>query len=146
MCSSVPQQIGTFVTCTATVTDDDPLGAPLNPTGTVSFTKDASPAGSCALAAVPMTTNQSRCSLTTLTSTTPGVFVIVATYGGSDVHLVSANADKVVVIFYDPSAGFVTGGGYVPHQPWWTTPPTPGTAKDNGERVCRQIQEGCKCA
>jgi len=78
-----------------------------------------------------MTSNQSRCSLGTFTSATPGVFVIVATYGGSDVHLGSANTDKVVIIVYDPNAGFVTGGGYVPHQAWWTTPPTPGTAKDN---------------
>ena len=131
VCTAVPQQINTFITCTATVTDDDPAGAPLNPAGTVSFTKDGAPAGSCTLAAVPMTSNQSKCSVTTITSATPGVFVIVGTYGGSDVHLGSFNADKVVIIFYDPNAGFVTGGGYVAHQPWWTTPPTPGTAKDN---------------
>jgi hypothetical protein len=130
-CDTVPMQVNTPMTCTATVTDDDPNGAPINPLGTVSFTQDAAFAGSCSLTAVPMTSNQSKCSVSTFTSATPGVFVIVGTYGGSDVHLGSFNSDKVVIVFYDPNAGFVTGGGYVLHQPIWTTPPTPGTGKDN---------------
>ena len=36
-----------------------------------------------------------------------------------------------MVVIYDPSAGFVTGGGYVTHQATWTTPPTPAGGKDN---------------
>jgi uncharacterized repeat protein (TIGR01451 family) len=133
-CDSTPAQTGQPLSCTATVRDDDSHGTPTNPMGTVTFTLDgASFAGnSCSLQPTSPTNNFSSCKLT-FTSATPGVFVVIATYQGSDTHLGSSSptTDNVLVVFFDASAGFVTGGGYVGHQAGWTTPPTPGTAKDN---------------
>ena len=108
-CSPLPAQINTTVTCIATVIDDDAAGTKLNPTGQVTFMKDTLAGGSCMLTPVPATTDRSSCSVT-YTSTTPQVFVIIATYQGSPQHS-GSTSDRVLIVFYDPSGGFLTGGG-----------------------------------
>jgi hypothetical protein len=128
-CAPIPAQINTTVTCTATVTDTDPAGTKLNPQGTVTFTKDGSPGGSCTLSNVPATTDKSSCSVS-YTTPTAQVFVINATYNGSPQHASSLATSTVLVVFYDPAGGFVTGGGYIVHTSSMY-PPEGAGSKDN---------------
>ena len=56
---------------------------------------------------------------------------MVANYEGSTVHKPSSS-EALPVVFYDPSGGFVTGGGYINHQDGTTNPALPGVVgKDN---------------
>ena len=116
-CTPVLAVINTTISCSATVIDTDPAGTKLNPMGTVNFTKDGSPGGSCMLAASPTYTDRSSCSVpVTFTSSTPTVFIIVANYVGNSVHKPSSS-EPLPIVFYDPNGGFVTGGGYILHSP-----------------------------
>ena len=45
-------------------------------------------------------------------------------------HL-SSIAATVIIVFYDPNGGFVTGGGYITHNPASTVPPIATAGKDN---------------
>jgi len=112
-CVPLVNSINTTSTCTATVVDIEAAGSKLAPAGTVTFTKDGLPAGSCGLVASASKLDTSACSVT-LTSTSAAVYVMVASYSGSTVHLASTSS-TLPVVFYDPSAGFVTGGGYINH-------------------------------
>ena len=114
-CTPIPAAVNTTVTCTALVTDTDTAGFESSPEGTVTFTGTAS---TCELVPVPSTTHQSKCSVT-FNSPTPDVIGVIAMYQGSELHLQS-QSDRVPIVFYDPSAGFVTGGGYILHQPTMT--------------------------
>jgi hypothetical protein len=126
----VPITTGT-VTCTAVVSDAGPASSATAPTGFVTFSRDgvlSIPPTQCTLTTGPGST--SSCSVT-LTSGTAKVEVIGATYSGSNVHASSSATTPAIIVFYDPNGGFVTGGGYVTHNPAWTVPQylTPG--KDN---------------
>jgi Big-like domain-containing protein len=116
--SCVPpvQQVGQNITCTATVSDTDPNGSKSDPTGTVTFARNGSAAGSCTLVSDgnPITFTSS-CSVT-YSSTVATVDDIVATYGGSTVHA-GSTSDTVFIVFYDANAGFVTGGGWIMSPP-----------------------------
>jgi hypothetical protein len=113
------QQVGQYVTCTATVKDVDTNGAKSPPQGMVTFSKALgdsgtfSPNATCTLNASVVAGDTNTCSVQ-YTSATPTVDVLSATYNGSDVHKTSmtdANA-PLFVPFYDPAGGFVTGGGW----------------------------------
>jgi hypothetical protein len=125
---SVVVQIGISMTCTATVIDTDPAGVPLAPTGTVTFTRDGILPLTCELGAPG--TDRSSCSVS-FTSVAAQVWVLSASYGGSNKHMPSAS-EAFPIVFYDPTGGFVTGGGYVNHQVGTTNPAAPGVVgKDN---------------
>ncbi|HEX2754371.1 MAG TPA: hypothetical protein VHM48_02850, partial [Candidatus Limnocylindrales bacterium] len=116
---------------TATVVDTDTAGTKLPPTGTVTFTRDGGLPVTCPTL-TSTGTDRSACSVT-WTSATPQVWVVVAKYNGSDVH-VTSTSEAQIVVFYDPSGGFVTGGGYIKHEDpiGAANPNTPGVAgKDN---------------
>ena len=49
----------------------------------------------------------------TYKSATPTVDAIKATYNGSNVHMTSSTAAVTLVVFYDASGSFVTGGGTI---------------------------------
>jgi hypothetical protein len=105
------------VTCTVTVTDIDTHGPQSGPTGTVMFSKNAgadgtfSNSGICTLG--PPAGNKASCSIT-YTSPDVGVDAISATYNGSNVHASSpSGTTSGLAVTYDPSAGFVTGGGTI---------------------------------
>jgi len=114
-CAPVPQQINVTVTCTVVVTDTD-TGSKSDPLGVVTFTSD-NPSGifaptSCTLVSDgnPLTFTSSC--VVTYKTPNPNVDLLIANYQGSTLHLPSSS-DKVMTVFYDPSAGFVTGGGYI---------------------------------
>lgn len=77
---------------------------------------------------------------TTVSSTSSGSFTILHTYGAAGVYLVSGTLDKSdcqdptfeyrYVVVYDPSAGFVTGSGWInsPAGAYVATPTLTGTA------------------
>ena len=109
-CSPMVQPINQSITCTATVTDTQVVGTASFPTGTVNFTRNGSAAGSCSLAMTNPTT--SACSVASYGSAISTVDSIAASYAGSTVHLVSPSA-VVLIVFYDASNGFVTGGGWI---------------------------------
>jgi hypothetical protein len=118
-CAPVPQQINQSITCTATVTDAETVGAKTSPQGTVTFANvlpgdnGTFTSATCTLAAVATPAGTSSCQVT-YKSTTPTVDSITATYSGSDVHLASdSKATPVLAVFYDPSGSFVTGGGTI---------------------------------
>ena len=68
------------------------------------------------------------------TFTTPGVYLIKLTVtdddNGAGVATTVAGQPAMIII-YDPSGGFVTGGGYINHNPATMTPPGSGVGKDN---------------
>ncbi|HYI67214.1 MAG TPA: hypothetical protein VEW95_09840, partial [Candidatus Limnocylindrales bacterium] len=113
-CTPLVVQIGQTITCKATVTDVEPAGTKTNPQGTVTFSPPGTTA-SCTLASDPSYTDRSSCSITYV-SATADVIGVVATYGGSNVHKPSTS-DRLPIVFYDPSGGFVTGGGYIMQSP-----------------------------
>ena len=85
-------------------------------------------------AATVTESNGSGTASTTYTFTTPGVYNVTLYVRDDDGGVGSAstvNGLNAMVVIYDPSAGFVTGGGYVAHQPSWTTPPISTAGKDN---------------
>ncbi len=43
----------------------------------------------------------------------------------------TVNGFNAMIVVYDPNAGFVTGGGYINHDPATMTPAGTGTGKDN---------------
>jgi hypothetical protein len=94
----------------------------------VSWTRDGvSQPPYCTLS--PTGTDTSTCTKT-FTATSATVYIIIATYSGSPQHA-SSVSESVLIVFYDPNAGFVTGGGYVNHNPATMIPPGTGTGKDN---------------
>jgi hypothetical protein len=103
-------QIGSPINCTAVVTDVAGSGATA-PLGTVNFTKDGAAGGSCQLLATNSTTSQ--CSVTFTSPSAAQVWVIVATYAGDDDVHAGSSSDRVPIVFYDASGGFVTGGGWI---------------------------------
>ncbi len=112
-CSPVVQAVGSNIICTATVTDTESIGTKSAPSGTVTFTRNGSPEGSCPL--VGVNAMSSSCSVT-YTSSFATVDSIVATYGGSDVHA-GSTSEPVFIVFYDANGGFVTGGGWIMSPP-----------------------------
>jgi hypothetical protein len=66
--------------------------------------------GPCALVAVGPSSSQ--CSAT-FTSSAPSVEIVSANYVGSSIHLSSTSTVSAFAVFYDPTAGFVTGGGWI---------------------------------
>jgi large repetitive protein len=127
-CAPVVGQINASTTCTATVTDVDPAGGKLPPSGSVTFTSDGSgtftpPNATCTLTTA--SSSSSTCNVT-YKATSADVANINASYGGSAVHLPSgtsaATGTQFIVVFYDPSGGFVTGGGWI-LEPAYAGPP-----------------------
>jgi uncharacterized repeat protein (TIGR01451 family) len=120
-CTPMVQQVNQNMTCTATVTDVEPNGTKTPPDGLVTFSNAPGDLGTfpsgntCTLMPNTSTpaTNDSVCSVPYM-STTPTVDALTAAYGGSDVHLPSNSATApLLVVFFDPSGGFVTGGGWI---------------------------------
>jgi uncharacterized repeat protein (TIGR01451 family) len=115
-CNPVVVPIGTSMTCTATVTDTQASGTKTSPLGTVSFNTDAPLTGtftpaSCTLVAGP--SPSSSCSVT-YKSTIANVDNLNATYTPNDnVHSGSFTTTSTIVVTYDVTGGFVTGGGYI---------------------------------
>ncbi|MBI3747023.1 MAG: hypothetical protein HY264_10985, partial [Chloroflexi bacterium] len=116
-CSPVVVSVGTAITCTATVADVEANGTKTSPLGTVTFNTD-NPSGvftpssrTCNL--VPAAIPTSTCSVT-YKSSIANVDNITATYTPTDnVHSGSSTTIATIVVTYDPSGGFVTGGGYI---------------------------------
>jgi hypothetical protein len=105
------------VTCTVTVTDVETNGTKSSPSGAVTFSTNAgangtfSNGGSCTL---PTSSGDKASCNISYTSPDVGVDAISATYNGSNVHAVSpSGASSGLAVTYDPSAGFVTGGGTI---------------------------------
>jgi uncharacterized repeat protein (TIGR01451 family) len=122
-CTPMAQQVNQNMTCTATVTDVETNGTKTPPDGVVTFSNAPGDLGTfpggnmCTLAPNTSTpaTDDSVCSVQ-YTSATPTVDALTAEYGGSDVHLPSnsaASMPPLLVVFFDPSGGFVTGGGWI---------------------------------
>ena len=115
-CSPVVVPIGTSMTCTTTVTDTQAQGTKTSPLGTVSFGTDNPTYGmftptSCNLVAGPSPT--SSCSVS-YQSTVANVDNLTALYTPNDnVHSGSSTTSFTIVVTYDPTGGFVTGGGYI---------------------------------
>jgi hypothetical protein len=105
-----PVQVNAQMTCMVIVTDTGPATTVQSPQGQVSFTTAAGAVGSCTLAATGPASSQCSASFT---ASTPSVHSVTANYQGSSVHLPSASAVSAFAVFYDPSAGFVTGGGWI---------------------------------
>jgi len=104
------------MSCTVTVTDTEPLGTKTSPLGTVTFATD-NPSGTFTPATcnlVASTSTSSTC-VVAYKSTIANVDNLIATYVPNDnVHSGSSNsATPTIVVTYDPSGGFVTGGGYI---------------------------------
>ncbi|MBI2764005.1 MAG: Ig-like domain repeat protein, partial [Chloroflexi bacterium] len=120
VCDPMAQKVGLNVLCTATVTDIETNGPKSPPQGIVTFSKAAADLGSfvgsatCQLSPTVTTGTTNNCSVQ-YTSLTPTVDAISASYAGNTTHLSSANPATlaVLVAFYDPSGGFVTGGGWI---------------------------------
>ena len=119
-CSPNPAAINSNVTCTAVVTDTQMPGTQTPPQGTVLFANVAGDSGvftgnPCTLSPNTATaaTNDSSCTVT-YKSTTPTVDSVTASYSPTDdVHMPSNSGAPVLVVFYDASGSFVTGGGTV---------------------------------
>jgi hypothetical protein len=114
VCSPMSVQLGSPTTCTATVKDIELVGAPSDPAGNVTFTSSGlGTFASTTCTLVPdgnASTFTSHCSVTYTPSTT-GTPTITAQYEGSDVH--APSADLVILSVFDPTGGFVTGGGWI---------------------------------
>ncbi|MEX1079579.1 MAG: hypothetical protein WED09_10770, partial [Homoserinimonas sp.] len=115
-CVPMVSPINQPITCTAVVEDVDPAGTKIDPTGTVTFTSEGGtfvPAsGTCILVSDGNAlTYTSKCSVT-YTRSVAAVDTMEATYSGSTVHA-GSTSPEILVVFYDPSAGFVTGGGWI---------------------------------
>jgi len=97
---SVPVNQGSTVTVTVT---DTGAGAPSNPLGTVSFGSSAggdafTPAPTCSLVAVAMSSTQSSCSATVLPVAPAGPHTISATYTPTDnIHATSNSTGALAV-------------------------------------------------
>jgi len=120
-CTPIPAPINSNVTCTAVVTDTQTPGAQTPPLGTVLFqnagTGDSGvfTGNPCTLAPYTTTaaTNDSFCTVT-YKSATPTVDSITAAYTPTDdVHLGSQTAAPLLLVFFDASGSFVTGGGTI---------------------------------
>jgi len=120
-CSPIPAPINSNVTCIAIVTDTQTPGTQTPPQGTVLFTHVLGDSGvftgnPCTLAPYTTTaaTNDSFCTVT-YKSATPTVDSITAAYIPSDdVHNASDTIlSPLLVVFYDASGSFVTGGGTI---------------------------------
>jgi hypothetical protein len=121
-CGPIPAPINTSVTCTATVMDVEMNGTKTPPQGTVTFSHlvgvdngSFTPAsGVCTLLTTTTTGATNTCTVT-YTSATPTVDSLTATYTPSDdVHLASSTTGSpLLVVFYDASGSFVTGGGTI---------------------------------
>jgi hypothetical protein len=112
-----PAQIGTPITCTAQVDDIESAGTKSPPAGQVDFSSDGSgtfTGDPCNLA--PLDADSSSCSVT-YTSSAVAVDEINAHYLGSNVHAPSESSTGAMAVFYDPNAGFVTGGGWIMSPP-----------------------------
>jgi hypothetical protein len=108
-----PVQIGSPVTCTAQVDDTDAVSPKSPPLGQVDFSSDGSgtfTSDPCNL--VAFDADSSKCSVT-YTSSVVAVDEINAKYLGSNVHAMSQSSVGAMTVFYDPNAGFVTGGGWI---------------------------------
>jgi hypothetical protein len=112
-----PVAMNNAVTCTVTVTDVESNGTKSGPQGTVTFSKNAgadgtfSNGGTCTLGTP--SSDKASCNIT-YTSPDVGVDAISGTYNGSDVHATSlSGTSSGLAVTYDPSAGFVTGGGTI---------------------------------
>jgi hypothetical protein len=112
-CTPIPAKINTDVTCTATVRDIDPTGTKSAPSGSVSWTQDGSAATPGCASLVATGPDTSICTKT-FTSSAPTVYLIAAAYSGSATHQ-GSTSEPVPIVFYDPTGGFVTGGGYILH-------------------------------
>jgi hypothetical protein len=133
-CGPSPSQVNSPIICTAVVTDTD-AGSKSDPTGLVAFTTDGT--GSFTAAAGYTFTGPNMCTLisdsnlltftskcsVTYTTAVANVDNIGANYLGSTLHYPSP-ASTVMVVFYDPNAGFVTGGGYI-NSPVGAAPASP---------------------
>jgi hypothetical protein len=122
-CSPIPAPVNSTVTCTAVVTDTESNGTPTPPGGTVLFSNaGAGDSGvftgnPCTLSpyAATVAANDSSCTVT-YKSATATVDALTAAYTpGDDVHLGSSTeaAAPLLVVFYDASGSFVTGGGWI---------------------------------
>jgi hypothetical protein len=120
-CGPIPAPINTPVTCTATVMDVEMNGTKTPPQGTVTFSHlvgvdngSFTPAsGVCTLLTTTTTGATNTCTVT-YTSATPTVDSLTAAYTPSDdVHLASTTGPPLLVVFYDASGSFVTGGGTI---------------------------------
>jgi hypothetical protein len=110
-----PAEVGGSITCTAQVDDVDAAGTRSNPTGQVDLSTDGAgifAGDSCLLAPVAGDPDSSTCSVT-YRSSAVSVDEVAAQYLGSDVHAAGAGSTTSMAVFYDPSAGFVTGGGWI---------------------------------
>jgi uncharacterized repeat protein (TIGR01451 family) len=117
-CSPMAQQVNSTMTCTATVTDVGAVGTKIPPQGTVTFWNSAGDVGAfpsgatCTLNPATTTGATNTCTVT-YKATTPTVDGLSASYAGGPNHLPSGTATPLLVVFYDPSGGFVTGGGWI---------------------------------
>ena len=116
-CSPDIQTLGGTITCTVTVADDDAAAGAEAPTGivTVSATgTDAPTEQTCTLATSTSSSTSSSCT-GEYTSGESQVWSIGANYAESTVHGSSEIAvdERTLIVFYDPSFGHVTGGGWI---------------------------------
>ena len=147
-----PAQIGSTVTCTATVEDKDLAGSKSDPTGMVRFTSDGT--GTFSAAPPSVFTAPDKCTLvpdsnpSTYTSSCSvnyssavvAVDEINAHYLGSNVHAPSDSETGAMAVFYDPNAGFVTGGGWINFA--GVRACRPGAHRQGQLRLRLQVQEG----
>lgn len=122
-CSPAVIQINGTINCTATVTDVETAGTKTPPSGTVTFTflntlTNTSTTQTCTLPLTPTGPPDKNACTVSFTSSGSSVFRVTAAYGGSDVHGPSDSAaEPVFIVFYDPTGGFVTGGGWIMSPP-----------------------------
>ncbi len=110
VCSPEVEQVGGDITCSATVSDAGSTEGETAPSGTIQFKRNGEDAGQCTLEGQDGTSRS--CSIP-FTSSSPTVDEIEALYPGDGPHEPS-QSEPTLIVFYDPSAGFVTGGGWVP--------------------------------
>jgi Calx-beta domain-containing protein len=91
--------------CTVTVADAGGPGGS-TPTGTVAIT--SSPAGGTHPATCPLING--ACTFT-FSASSANVYELKATYAGTAAH--EGSEGTALVVVYDPSGGFVTGGGWI---------------------------------
>jgi hypothetical protein len=116
-CVPSVQQVEQLTRCTATVTDVEEAGSSAEPEGVVTFFRSAEAEATCELNGEG--DGEGSSCFVDLTSEEAVVDEVTAVYDVAEVSGVHESSESLpeMIVFFDPSAGFVTGGGWIWSEP-----------------------------